>query len=398
MNLRAPLLLVLCAPFASACFQKLDDSASRDFDPNAAVEAPDGGGSGAPFPVNLTTPEIGKTAADNGDVTATSPTACDKVTSDAHDIRQRVCSGCHEGAGAQGAPLTFILEDNMIINGKSTSAANAGKTYIVPGDPDNSLIYRRAAIIQDMPPGSTDVRNAATSLSISDFSILRDWILMCTGGASQTSGAVTTGAGGGSGTTTSGAAGASGTTGTAGTSGAAGAGGASGSDAGGTSGTTTGAGGAGGSGVARDNTRFNFEAGRQGWAAVTGTGLGTFTNVATSGAQIFAGTRALAGTIASTAAADYFLEVQNPTALTAGATVTFHVFIPTTGLDFVQPYVVDAANVFTGSFFMNPTTGAWATLTVVIPANAGAITRLGVQFHTATATFNGTVYVDSVDY
>src|SRR5215831_17505444 len=259
MTRRAPLLLVLCAPFASACFQKLDDSASREFDPNAAVVVPDGGGSGAPFPINLTTPDIGKTANESGDVTATSPTACDKVKGDAHDIRQRVCSPCHEGAGAQGAPLTFILEDEMIINGKSTSAANAGKTYIIPGDPDNSLIYRRAAIIQDMPPGSTDVRNPATSLSISDFSILRSWILNCTG-ASQTSGAVTTGTGGATGTTTTGAGGAAGTAGTAGASGTTGTGGTSGAG-GGASGTggATGTGGTGGSGGARvDNTRFNF--------------------------------------------------------------------------------------------------------------------------------------------
>lgn len=179
MNLRAPLLLLLCAPFASACFQQLDEGAASEFGSTAQVEVADGG-SGAAFPVNLETPAIGATADEEGEVVATAASACDKVRMDAHEIRQRVCAGCHEGPSAQGAPLKFILEDDRLINAKSTSTSNAGKTYIVPGDPDNSLIYKRAALIQDMPPGTTDVRNPTTSLTVSDFSVLRSWIKNCT--------------------------------------------------------------------------------------------------------------------------------------------------------------------------------------------------------------------------
>jgi hypothetical protein len=145
------------------------------------VKSPDGGGSGAEFKVNVQTPAIGAAADKNGDVTATAASACDKVRQDAAAIRMRVCSGCHGLAGAQGAPLTFILDDSKLINGKSRSSTNAGKTYVIPGDPDSSLIYRRAAIVRDMPPGSTDVRYSSSSLSISDCSVLREWILNCTG-------------------------------------------------------------------------------------------------------------------------------------------------------------------------------------------------------------------------
>jgi hypothetical protein len=282
----------------------------------------------------------------------------------------------------------------MIINGKSTSSSNAGKTYIVPGDPDNSLIYRRAAIVQDMPPGSTDVRNPTTGLTVSDFSVLREWILNCTGATGAGGAGGATGSGGSTGAGGSSGAGGGGAT-DAGT-GATGAGGAT-SDAGG---GAAGAGGAAGSGGRRDNARYSFESSAQGWAGLTGAGIGTFTGVATSAAEVFAGQRALAGTIASTAATDYFLEVENPAAVTPGASITFHVFIPTTaaiGIASVQPYVVDAANTFTGSFFSNPTMGQWVTLTVVVPASAATITRLGVQLHTAGA-FDGTVYVDSVNY
>src|SRR5215471_18342958 len=157
MNHRLPIVLALGASSAvPACFIEKLNAGAASGGGGTPMETPDGG-SGAPFAVNLMTPPIGLQANAAGEITATAASACDKVVSDAHDIRQRICARCHEGPSAQGAPLTFILEDDMIINGKSTSTNNAGKTYIIPGDPDDSLIYRRAAIIQDMPPGTTDV-------------------------------------------------------------------------------------------------------------------------------------------------------------------------------------------------------------------------------------------------
>jgi len=232
MNHRVYLLLALFVPLASACSG--GGGAAPAQPPTAAVALPDGGGSGAPFTVNLETPPIGVTADMNGDVTATAATACDKVQMDAHNIRARVCSSCHTSAGAQGAPLTFILDESKLINGKSTSSSNGGKTYVIPGDPDNSLIYRRAGIIRDMPPGSSDVRNASTSLSVSDISVLREWIKNCTGAPAQPA---STGSGGTTGDT-NGTGGEHGETGEGGTGGGehTGAGGASNDGAGGTGG------------------------------------------------------------------------------------------------------------------------------------------------------------------
>jgi hypothetical protein len=43
------------------------------------------------------------------------------------------------------------------------------------------------------------------------------------------------------------------------------------------------------------------------------------------------------------------------------------------------------------------TTGAWNTLTVQVPQDAALLSSLGVQV-TTNGTFNGTVYVDSVNF
>ena len=42
-------------------------------------------------------------------------------------------------------------------------------------------------------------------------------------------------------------------------------------------------------------------------------------------------------------------------------------------------------------------TGAWNTLAVQVPADAALLSSLGVQFATNGA-FNGTVYIDSVNF
>jgi hypothetical protein len=151
-----------------------------------------------------------------------------------------VCVGCHEGDGSLGAPLTHILEDAQLINTMANQAAFPGWKYIVPGDPEHSLIYHRAAVVQDMPRKSTDVTGVNVALTISDMSVLRAWI-MCL--APQGNGGVSTGAGGMTGAT-GGAPGSTGTGGANGAGGRTGAGGATGT--GGRTGTggATGAGGA----------------------------------------------------------------------------------------------------------------------------------------------------------
>ena len=48
----------------------------------------------------------------------------------------------------------------------------------LPGDPDHSLIYHRVAVVQDMPPPST-IGSPLSHPSVSDFSVLHEWIQSC---------------------------------------------------------------------------------------------------------------------------------------------------------------------------------------------------------------------------
>ena len=236
-----PLLAVACTLAtltAAGCIQKLDSNASSG---TTSATDPDGG-IGAPFGVMLETPPIAKTTDKNGDPTSTAANGCEKSEFDSQAIRTLVCKGCHEGDGALGAPLTHILEDDQLINTMANQAAFPGWKYIVPGDPENSLVYHRAAVVQDMPRKGTDVTNANVALTISDMSVLRAWI-MCL--APQGNGGVSTGAGGATGSPgTGGATGAGGMTGTGGRTGMGGTTGTGGRTGTGGTTTTTGAGGA----------------------------------------------------------------------------------------------------------------------------------------------------------
>jgi hypothetical protein len=177
MHRRFSMMFVVCATLTGACMQQLDTGAASD---QSNVDPP-GQASGAKFPIVLDTPAIGLAADPSGDATDTTTDPCDKVRKDAMDVRQRNCSACHEGTDSVvGAPLNFVLDDSTLTN-PATVSAKYGKRYIIPGDPDNSLIYLRAAIVQDMPPSATDVRNTSTTVTISEQSVLRQWILTCAG-------------------------------------------------------------------------------------------------------------------------------------------------------------------------------------------------------------------------
>jgi hypothetical protein len=257
-------VLVLCIPMVSGCFQKLDQNAASE-GATIAVSVP-GSPSGAPFKILLDTPQIGVTANPEGDPIDETTNPCDKVKHDALAVRTTNCAGCHDGPSAPGSPLTFILDDNSLATMTSSSNNYMGQRYVVPGNPEGSLLYKRAVIVRDMPPAPSDIRNMSNQITISDASILREWILNCMGpstggGAGGATGTTTGGAGGtsgatgsmtgsadasadgprdGGGTTTTGAGGAPADAGTAGTGGAGGSGGSAG---------TGGAAGAGGGGA-----------------------------------------------------------------------------------------------------------------------------------------------------
>ncbi|HYP91138.1 MAG TPA: PA14 domain-containing protein, partial [Polyangiaceae bacterium] len=150
--------------------------------------------------------------------------------------------------------------------------------------------------------------------------------------------------------------------------------------------------------AAGDTAAYNFESGTQGWAA-SGTGVA---NVARSVDRAFAGSGSLKVTLGS-ASADGYAKLSNPS-VPAGATVTFHVWIPTgSSLSAVQPYVLQGAAggwAWTGSWRTASSlqSGSWNTITVAVPSNAAALAELGVMFTTSGSGAGAAAYVDSVSY
>lgn len=170
---RAPLAMLLVTFAMFGCWQQVDEGASAGITPVTTT----GGGLGAKFPVETTTPEIGKTALDNGDNATTAATGCDKTAFDTQTELSFFCDNCHQ-VGANGN-FQGVDDITTLIN-KSASSKYPGMKLIVPGDPTNSLIFKRV-LSQEMPPAS-DVTNQIPHPSISDMSVLQQWI-MCIGAA-----------------------------------------------------------------------------------------------------------------------------------------------------------------------------------------------------------------------
>lgn len=144
-----------------------------------------------------------------------------------------------------------------------------------------------------------------------------------------------------------------------------------------------------------DPAEYNFESGTQGWTS-SGSPI---SGVATSTTQKFAGAQSLAVNF-SGGAGNAMAEVASPSA-GAGATITFHVWIPTgSQITAIQPYVMDHNWTWTGNYQTvgNLHTNAWNSLTLTVPSNAAMpLQQLGVQFFTG-ATWSGTCYVDSISW
>ncbi|HEY3783127.1 MAG TPA: glycoside hydrolase family 44 protein [Fimbriimonadaceae bacterium] len=148
-----------------------------------------------------------------------------------------------------------------------------------------------------------------------------------------------------------------------------------------------------------DTSQYNFETSAQGWTTSGGL-VGT---PATSATEHFVGYQSLAVPITATKSDSQNAYVLSPTA-PAGATVTFHVWIPSGCLlSAIQPYVQQGASggwTFTGTYTALSAlkTNAWNTITVTVPTNAVTpLYELGVEFDSSVA-WTGTCYVDSVSW
>jgi hypothetical protein len=123
--------------------------------------------------------------------------ACSSTCAQAQAILDSRCTPCHEGESAAGAPLKSIL-DLDALEGPASQVVFPGWRYVVPGDPERSLIYHRAVIIRDMPRLCPECNNPEVRLlSTSEGSVLQQWISQCL--ASDVSDASAGGAGGTSG-------------------------------------------------------------------------------------------------------------------------------------------------------------------------------------------------------
>jgi len=125
------------------------------------------------------------------DIDETMPAAdgCAKTALDAHEILQAHCALCHGiGAASSGVPrFDFVMDDDQL---KVKTWERMGQTalrFLVPGDPDNSVIYQRAAMARDMPPVQADPQQPFyPRISYSQASVLREWILNCFEGGTVT--------------------------------------------------------------------------------------------------------------------------------------------------------------------------------------------------------------------
>jgi hypothetical protein len=175
---RAPLALLLGTFMTVGCWQELDQNASSGI---TQVNVDPAGGIGAKFPVETATPDIGKTALDNGDPDKIATSGCDKDAFDGQQMLSTFCDGCHMG-GAIGN-LKGIDTAQASLIGVEASSMYPGWKYLVAGDPNKSLIYHRIAVTQDMPPPST-VDSPIPHPTISDMSVLQQWI-MCMANSSS---------------------------------------------------------------------------------------------------------------------------------------------------------------------------------------------------------------------
>jgi hypothetical protein len=118
------------------------------------------------------------------DIEETMPAAspCEKTAADAHDILKKNCALCHDiGQASSGVPrFDFVMDDEQLKVKTWERMGQAAQRFLIPGDPDNSVIYDRAAISRNMPPVQGDPGQPFyPRVTYSEASVLREWILNC---------------------------------------------------------------------------------------------------------------------------------------------------------------------------------------------------------------------------
>ncbi|WP_308638963.1 cellulase family glycosylhydrolase [Paenibacillus silvisoli] len=144
-----------------------------------------------------------------------------------------------------------------------------------------------------------------------------------------------------------------------------------------------------------DSSKFNFESGSlQSFYGTNGLTVSSSTD------RAYAGTNSLKMSGNSTTAKTYYAQLDNPSGLSAGSTVTFRVWVPSgAAITSVQPFVQSNAWAWHGTYttYASLTKNAWNTITVAIPSNAPTpMKRIGIELVTS-GSWNGSIYVDSIN-
>jgi hypothetical protein len=118
------------------------------------------------------------------DIEETMPAAspCEKTALDAHQVLKDNCGLCHNiGAASSGVPrFDFVMDDEQLKVKTWERMGQPAQRFLIPGDPDNSVIYERAAISRNMPPTYSDPSQPNyPRVTYSEASVLREWILNC---------------------------------------------------------------------------------------------------------------------------------------------------------------------------------------------------------------------------
>jgi hypothetical protein len=219
------MLLVLSSAFGTSCVEKADDGAAtraKDYDPitQGSSDQVLPGDREVFIDVDESTPAdspCAKTEWDLfhfGDGQEALPPKDRDVSQNGIFVNR--CAGCHNigGASSGATPFSFVMDPQKLVDTIWDRGANGKARFIVPGNPDESQVFIRAAMKQDMPPMYDLASNAKPleRMNFSEQSVLREWITNCLGtdplngvGTSSASGAAAAG------TNTGGAAGAGGT-------------------------------------------------------------------------------------------------------------------------------------------------------------------------------------------
>ncbi len=164
----ALLLVALCAPLVTACFQDLD------------IESVSGSGDQPTGPA-LDTPPIERPDG----TTTTDP--CEATWQDTRDMLDANCGSCH-GGGDDGArqgqpPFDFVLDPQKLATARSATVPDPddpsqGMLFVEPGAPTKSRIYD-LLVHDEMPPQQPIGVEPLPRPTVSDQSLLNAWITYC---------------------------------------------------------------------------------------------------------------------------------------------------------------------------------------------------------------------------